>query len=207
MLLEFLNNLYKKPIDYQLFWLFILGQTKNNEIVNIPIKTIKDKFNYPKYKFYRILNFGLPYFNNKNGVFLLFENQSIQIQVIRTKNNVNAKKHPKSDYTNKVIEIISYLNEKTNKNYHVKSQGTIRLINARLKEGFNVDDFKLVIDKKCNKWLNSSFEPYLRPQTLFGTKMESYINEPDKIIKNNERFSKTQSAVDKAKQINWFNKE
>jgi hypothetical protein len=46
-----------------------------------------------------------------------------------------------------------------------------------LAEGFTIDDFKTVIDKKCAEWLgDSKMEPYLRPETLFGTKFESYLN-------------------------------
>lgn len=48
---------------------------------------------------------------------------------------------------------------------------------ARLKEGFTVDEFKLVIDKKCSDWLNNrDMAQYLRPETLFGPKFESYLN-------------------------------
>ena len=81
-------------------------------------------------------------------------------------------------------EIIFYLNEKTGKHYKVKTPKTVRLIRARLKEGFTVEDFKAVIEKKCDDWLgNEKFERYLRPETLFGTKFEGYLNEPP----NNEK--------------------
>jgi hypothetical protein len=43
-------------------------------------------------------------------------------------------------------------------------------------EGYSVDDFITVIDKKCLDWLNTDYEQYLRPETLFGTKFESYLN-------------------------------
>ena len=50
-------------------------------------------------------------------------------------------------------------------------------INARLKEGFTVEDFKTVIDKKVDEWKGTELEQYLRPDTLFGTKFESYLNQ------------------------------
>lgn len=75
-------------------------------------------------------------------------------------------------------EIISCLNEKTKKHYKANTPKTVRLIRARLKEGFTVEDFKVVIEKKCDDWLgNEKMERYLRPETLFGTKFEGYLNE------------------------------
>lgn len=75
------------------------------------------------------------------------------------------------------ISIVNYLNEKTGKNFKPKTPKTQKVIHARLAEGFTLDDFKTVIDKKCNDWLGNEFEKYLRPETLFGTKFESYLNE------------------------------
>lgn len=72
--------------------------------------------------------------------------------------------------------IIDYLNEKAKKDFRAKSKSTQQHINARFKEGFTVDDFKTVIDKKCAEWLGTDFEQYLRPATLFGTKFEGYLN-------------------------------
>jgi uncharacterized phage protein (TIGR02220 family) len=131
MLIKFLNILYKKPKDYQLFWLYILGQIIKN--------------------------------------------------------------------------VIEFLNNKTNKNFTTKSSKTISCINSRLKEGFIENDFIKVIEIKTEKWLGTSMEEYLRPITLFGNKFDSYLNETNKINKGNERFAKTQSAVDRAKQVDWFN--
>ena len=75
------------------------------------------------------------------------------------------------------ISVISYLNEKTGKSYRSASKKTRSCIHARLEEGFTLDDFKTVIDKKCEDWLQDErMEQYLRPETLFGTKFESYLN-------------------------------
>ena len=74
--------------------------------------------------------------------------------------------------------IISYLNEKAGTNYRPTAQATQRHINARLSEGYTVDDFKEVIDKKCAEWKGGEMEKYLRPETLFGSKFESYLNAP-----------------------------
>lgn len=84
-----------------------------------------------------------------------------------------------STNTDKVIyvEIIDYLNAKAGTRYKASTASTRKHIKARLDEGFTVEDFKSVIDKKCSEWLgNSKMEQYLRPETLFGTKFEGYLN-------------------------------
>lgn len=74
--------------------------------------------------------------------------------------------------------IVDYLNEKCGTKYKASSKRTQSLINARTKEGFTLEDFKQVIDKKAAEWLNDTrMSQYLRPETLFGTKFESYLNQ------------------------------
>lgn len=74
-------------------------------------------------------------------------------------------------------EIIEHLNQKSGKNYRYSSKATQKHIKARIKEGFTLEDFKRVIDWKVSKWIGIDMEQYLRPETLFGTKFESYLNE------------------------------
>jgi len=75
-------------------------------------------------------------------------------------------------------EIISYLNQKTGKNFSPKSAETIRCIKARWTQFPNIDFFKKVVDIKTDKWKSDpAMSDYLRPSTLFGTKFESYLNE------------------------------
>ena len=89
-------------------------------------------------------------------------------------NNIveNAEKHDMKVIT----EIVDYLNEKAHKNYRSNSKTTMRHINARLKEGYTLSDFKQVIDNRCATWLGTDMEQYLRPETLFGSKFENYLN-------------------------------
>lgn len=74
-------------------------------------------------------------------------------------------------------EIIGHLNQRAGTHYKATTASTRKLVKARLREGFTVDDIKLVIDKKCAEWLNNpSMAGYLRPETLFGHKFEGYLN-------------------------------
>lgn len=73
--------------------------------------------------------------------------------------------------------IIEYLNIKSNSHYKYSTDKTQTLIKARIKDGFTLDDFKIVIDKKCEEWLETDFEKFLRPETLFSNKFEGYLNQ------------------------------
>jgi uncharacterized phage protein (TIGR02220 family)/predicted phage replisome organizer len=74
------------------------------------------------------------------------------------------------------IAVVSYLNQRIGTNYRPSTTKTKTCIRARLEEGFTLEDFQTVIDKKANEWLGTEYEKYLRPETLFGTKFESYLN-------------------------------
>ncbi|QAR22390.1 conserved phage C-terminal domain-containing protein [Limosilactobacillus fermentum] len=81
--------------------------------------------------------------------------------------------------TSKTKEILDYLNQKAGTSYRASSKATQRLVHARMSEDFMVDDFKKVIDIKVAAWKKDpKMSQYLRPATLFGTKFESYLNEP-----------------------------
>jgi len=89
------------------------------------------------------------------------------------KNDNNDKNDKKKIYN----LIIDYLNEKSSSNYRAASKRTQMLIDARAKEKFTFEDFKKVIDIKTLEWKGTEFERYLRPETLFGTKFEGYLNQ------------------------------
>lgn len=94
-------------------------------------------------------------------------------------------------------EIIEYLNLVLGSKYKHTSTKTQGLIKARLNDGFTVDDFKTVIDKKYEEWKGTSMEQYLRPETLFGTKFEGYLNQ--KVVKqtsNNTVMDAIKNRVD-----------
>jgi predicted phage replisome organizer/uncharacterized phage protein (TIGR02220 family) len=103
----------------------------------------------------------------------------------RNGNDIRSKKkevrNKNKDLSNIYIpyrEIIEHLNAVTGSSYRHTSQKTQKLIKARWNEGFTLNDFKTVIDKKAREWLNNpEMSKYLRPETLFGTKFEAYLNQ------------------------------
>lgn len=88
----------------------------------------------------------------------------------------NSTVKKKDIYAEKRREILDYLNRKAGTKYR---DGAIaqKHINARLNEGYTVEDFKTVIDSKCAEWLRTDMAKYLRPETLFGTKMDGYLGQ------------------------------
>jgi len=90
---------------------------------------------------------------------------------------VNTLQEGKND-NNEIKEIISLLNISTGKSYKPGTGKTRSLINARFSDGFTMDDFKSVISAKCAEWKgDEKMDKFLRPETLFGTKFEGYLNE------------------------------
>lgn len=74
-------------------------------------------------------------------------------------------------------EIIQYLNAKTGKGFKATSRSATRCISARMNDGYNLGDFKKVIDNMCSVWLDDPrMNMYLRPETLFGNKFGGYLN-------------------------------
>ena len=78
-----------------------------------------------------------------------------------------------------IVEILSYLNGRAGTKFG-ESKETVRLINARILDGFTVDDFKKVIDKKVKEWKGTDRAMYIRPSTLFApSHFEEYLNAPE----------------------------
>lgn len=78
-----------------------------------------------------------------------------------------------------VVSVIDYLNDKANKQFKVSSKATSRLVKGRLRDGYELEDFKKVIDTKVKVWVDDShWQTYLRPSTLFNaTNFENYLEE------------------------------
>ncbi len=89
-------------------------------------------------------------------------------------------------------EIIDYLNIVLGTKYRYTTKKTQDSIKARLNEKFTVDDFKTVIDKKAKEWKGTDMEIYLRPETLFGTKFEGYLNQT---VTERRKLNKPASVV------------
>lgn len=105
------------------------------------------------------------------------ENKTHQDVNVIVNVNDNVDVNVKKISLEEIKGIVEYLNIKSNSHYKYSTDKTQTLIKARIKDGFTLDDFKIVIDKKCEEWLGTDFEKFLRPETLFSNKFEGYLNQ------------------------------
>lgn len=144
-------------------FLYIKGREDLNETVKGIIAEYEEK------------NGALSYYYNTTNI---YNNQND----IHNDNDVSPHvscNDTSNDTSSEVYQsIISYLNEKAGTSFKHSTKKTRSLIHARLSEGFTADDFETVIDNKVTDWINDPERvKYLRPETLFGTKFEGYLNE------------------------------
>ena len=105
------------------------------------------------------------------------ENTLSEVQKVHTIKTENTNTENNNNKLSICKEIISYLNLKAKKNFRVNTASHQKFIKARLKEGYVLEDFKKVVDIMGAKWKGTEYEQYLQPQTLFGNKMDNYLNQ------------------------------
>lgn len=92
-------------------------------------------------------------------------------------------KELEKDLKEDIKYIVEYLNSKAGTKFKPENKETQKHITGRLNDGYTVEDFKIVIDKKCDEWMGTEWEKYLRPSTLFiPTNFENYLNA--KVVKS-----------------------
>lgn len=144
--------------------------------------------------------------HSKELVEQVVKEKTIEAEITLEKPKNSRKKATETSYPNEVYEeIINYLNLATGKNYKTTSVINRKFITQRLNDGFDIDDFKQVISVKSTNWLGSKMEQFLRPETLFSNKFESYLNE--NIISNtpNSNLKNTYDQVNLATE--FFNSQ
>ena len=161
---EYIYDIYEQPHENQ--------EIENQEVENQGVGFLGVE-NHPlnKYSIY----------NNSNNLYnttYIDKSNNITNKQNKDKTKENKKRNRDSET---IKEIVEYLNKICGTNYRPSADDTIRHINARLKEGRTIDDFKKVIDVKHDEWKNTDWEKYLRPKTLFGTKFESYLNQKKRV--------------------------
>ena len=106
------------------------------------------------------------------------ENTLSEVQKVHTIKTENTNTENNNNKLLICKEVISYLNLKAKKNFKTDTASHQKFIKARLKEGYVLEDFKKVVDVMVAKWKGTEYEQYLQPQTLFGNKMDNYLNQP-----------------------------
>jgi len=214
-LMLFIKDLRSKGALYYQTWMPLLIQYngENGQAIKLSVTP-----NVAKSTYYRIIQYGVDVFpkyiknyslvKKRNEIIIMFygKTETIKSEDIVTTAKVKVPRQPKvKPITNDdlIVEIIDFLNECTGKSYKATSKVATININARLKEGYTKDDFIKVISVKATKWLNTKFEDYLTPNTLFGNKFESYLNENIKVEKTKQENAYEQ--VIKATELGFNN--
>lgn len=158
----------------------VFSHLKGNEELNETVKSI------------------IAEYEEKNGILLYCNDKNNDIENEKENDNDNDNEVSYPDSHNESLNdtfktIIEYLNFKTGQRYLPKNKKTQSCIRARLADGFTLEDFKTVIDKKSAEWIGTEYEKYLRPETLFGTKFEGYLNA--RIIPAQSKAAKIQNRV------------
>lgn len=157
-----------------------IKQVKNKSLLNYVASNLKEYDNLNQ-----SVNKILEDINNKtnNNIININNNDNENTSDLQSLVSQRIVKKENEDIYEKIIE---YLNLSANTNFRKSSKKTKQLINARLQEKFTFNDFTKVIDNKVADWKgNAKMEMYLRPETLFGTKFESYLNQH---ISNNKKM-------------------
>lgn len=117
--------------------------------------------------------------------FQLNSNRYKDIKILDIKSNIDKDNNNLSCIAK---EIIDYMNELAQTQFKYNTKKTLSLLNARLKEGFTKEHIKDVIYFKYNEWYKEPYkfsngvmsDTYYRPNTLFGTKFEEYLERYNK---------------------------
>ena len=103
------------------------------------------------------------------------ENTVLELEKVQT-NKIDINDTDNNNIKSICQEVITYLNQVTNKNFNKNTASHHKYIKARLKEGYELKDFKHVVNVMAATWMGTDYERYLQPQTLFGNKFDGYLN-------------------------------
>ena len=116
------------------------------------------------------------------------ENPTKAIKGVKEKEKEKVKDIPEKSICKKratfpqqaICLILDDLNKRLSlkRGFKGSAESTKKLIQARMSEGFSIEDFITVNQKKVKQWLDDpEMSKFLRPETLYGNKFEGYLNE------------------------------
>lgn len=92
-----------------------------------------------------------------------------------------------TDEMPKVNEVIDYMNSVGGAKFRANTGNTAKMVIARYKEGYTIDDFKKVIDSRFKAWNGTEMMQHYCPQTLFRpNNFEKYLQ--------NAKFARPQAS-------------
>ena len=153
-----------------------------NEIISL--LSDKEKYKKNSAQFERsVLNPIVEQINKETSLFVGVEKQGRGANryytfFIKDRTDGNSEKAAKEEVKDPICEaVLNYLNERAKTNYKY-SEENVKNIKKRIEDGYELEDFKVVIDNKLSDWENDEkMSKYIRPETLFGKKFEGYRNQ------------------------------
>jgi uncharacterized phage protein (TIGR02220 family) len=206
-LISFIKSLKKKGEIYYDIWLPILFKLEENNTVKI-----NRNLDLSKSKYYRIIHYGIQLWDEKikstnivfiDGKLTISSNypKKNELDIKKVKPLKTSVKIDSDVNMNEIYEsIISYLNQKAGTAYKSETASYRKFIDSKLKFGYKIEDFYKVIDNKTNEWVGTEFHKFLRPETIFGNKFDSYLNQ---IVINKTNQDKAYEQVSKATELGW----
>lgn len=207
-LISFIKGLQKKGKIYYDVWMSILFRLEENNTIEL-----HRRLDLSKSQYYRIISFGMKLWNEimpTKPITLNYGKLSIsQNEIVKKEIKPKVEKAIKKQVEkvedkismDEVYEsIISYLNQKAGTAYKSQTNSYRTFINARIKAGYGIEDFYKVIDNKTTEWIGTDFQKFLRPETLFGNKFDSYLNQ---IITKKTNQEIAYEQVSKATELGW----
>lgn len=195
-LLNYLKNQIHDEGKIQLLNLYLV--TLDASVKRLPIDPITDRFKIDKKKLSDHI---------KNMPSIEIDNKIFTYEINGHEILLKAKSKP--DYISKEQEqqiklVLNLLNEITGKGFRYSSKKNRSVILARIKEGYNIEAFRYVIQAQSIRWLGTKDEIYLRPETLFSGKMEGYFNAPmPKSSNDQNKLNKINEAIANSKNYDW----
>lgn len=163
---------------------------------NVPLSLLAKIGSVSKTQAFRIIQWGKELQeDNSPEIHEKLTKKTISKALVISKDNENKKEV----ISQKVVEVIEYLNLATGKKFSATGNDNIKHVVKKMDEGYTLDNFKHVIDVKTAKWKGTDMEDYLRPQTLFGSKFNAYLNELPNHGK--QQTSSIQQTIDTAQRV------
>ena len=176
-------RLYELMREYQ-----NIGSRKFKADEMVSLLSEKETYKKNKSEFERrVLNPAVEQINKETSLFVGVEKQGRGANryytfFIKDRTDGNSEKAAKEVVKEEVKDpiceaVLNYLNERAKTNYKY-SEENVKNIKKRIEDGYELEDFKVVIDNKLSDWENDEkMSKYIRPETLFGKKFEGYRNQ------------------------------
>lgn len=96
-----------------------------------------------------------------------------------------------------IDKLLGYLNEVSGRQFKTSND-----LAARLKDGYTAKDIARVIKYKCQEWMGTQSQKYIRPSTLFNkTKFEGYINDANQGVPNEKSGTTNQPGSGQSRKL------